>query len=560
MYGFIKNQRGVITPLLLASIGIIAFFIIASTISFNNGIFSYIFNKPSSFAAGSVELSMQPSQATVAQNDTFTIDINMDAKTQQVTAASVLVNFDPIRVQAISVQKGSFLPVSLTNEATSSGTVSFDYGANPGTPASGTGTLATVTFKALTTTIVPSQINFDSTQTQVAAIGSSENQVGSLLGSNITIQTTAANQTASLVLNPTTINTNTNVIFPVKVNAKTDVEGANFFSAKLKFDPTKLQVDHIDTTGTFIQLWVVDPLTNFNNSTGTVNLAGGIPTPGYKTNGQPETIATVYFKGIAPGSSIIDFDGSSAIYSDAQNINILGTTSPATITTTGVVPTPTPTMTPTPTPSASPTITPTLTPSPTPTPPPLGCTLNQVEWVLTSGQVNAGDPVQITITGTGACAGKQVALIVKQDNGIFGETDVRIQPSTVTFGSSNTITATWIAEFQVDGPFGINNPPEYFVSASLVGGNFTVTSNKAQELTVYQLSEGNYAKGDFNKNIVIDVQDISIFLRHLGKSKTSNPDEYSELIDIGPINAPDGIINAIDWSVMVQIILAVNLF
>jgi hypothetical protein len=195
MFNFLKNERALcfanedgIVPLalLVAVFGVVSFLVISSVTPFG-GMFSKLYPKPASHAAsGIVDLSLSPAQVTVSQNGTFNLDVVINAKTDLVSAASVQVNFDPAVLQATSVTAGSFLPIAIVPGAVGSGTASITLGANPGSPVSGNGTLAVITFKALQNTTT-SVVSFDTTNTQVAVIGLTGNQVGSLSSANVVV-------------------------------------------------------------------------------------------------------------------------------------------------------------------------------------------------------------------------------------------------------------------------------------------------------------------------------------------------------------------------------------
>lgn len=204
----LKREDGMIPPLLLvAVIGIIGFLLIVSVVSFKKEDFSTLYPKPPSHAAGgTVDLSLTPTPISIAQGGTFNLAVNMDAKTNQVSAAQVQVNYDPTVLEAQSISAGTFLSVVLLPGAINNGAATITVGAPPGAPVSGAGTIANLSFKALKATAT--SVSFDVTNTQVAAIGLTGNQVGNLNPASVTV-TSSATATPLPTATPTPIPTPT---------------------------------------------------------------------------------------------------------------------------------------------------------------------------------------------------------------------------------------------------------------------------------------------------------------------------------------------------------------
>ncbi len=160
--------------------------------------------------------------------------------------------------------------------------------------------------------------------------------------------------------------TNTYVVgaeVPVKILIRSDVSAANLFESKLKFDKDLLSVDRIDTSNTVVANWVEQ---YSDNNTGEISLVGGVPTPGFQSNtsGGPALMAVVYFKALKAGNAKITFTDSAAIYSNADNINILTVKDSLSLSITSEEYTPTPVPTIVPTPIATSVPTPVVTPQP----------------------------------------------------------------------------------------------------------------------------------------------------------------------------------------------------
>lgn len=150
----------------------------------------------------------------------------------------------------------------------------------------------------------------------------------------------------------------------------------------------------------------------------------------------------------------------------------------------GVIPTPTPTATPTPTltPTATPTATPTPTTAPvipTSTPQPsvaeVPCTLSSAKWLLNQNPVIEGSKVSLTVNTSGNCTERLVSFLISENDGLFGTNPVSNNPLPVLI-SNNSATIEWVAEYQQDGFFGFDDPPEYYFEAKILGTTQSIKS------------------------------------------------------------------------------------
>lgn len=128
--------------------------------------------------------------------------------------------------------------------------------------------------------------------------------------------------TTSFTLSPNTSIANIGGQVEVKVVVRSDIAAANLFNAKINFNKDILEVDKIGYLNTFISNWVEQSIDNLG---GTISLVGGVPNPGYQTTtgNEPGLMAVVYFKTLKTGTANIAFADASAIYSNADNIDIL---------------------------------------------------------------------------------------------------------------------------------------------------------------------------------------------------------------------------------------------
>lgn len=189
MFKFSLNQKGIAPVLLLvAAIGIMGVMAIASNAPTDNKLFTSIFPKPPSFAAGTVDLSVTSPSASVTTGATFNASVNINANTNQVSAAVIEVNYDPLKLKANSITGTGLMPVVLAPGAVTSNSASITLAVNPGTTATPVGSLATISFTALQPGTAT--VTFTS-GTQVAALGMSGDQSGVKTPLNITVNPVA---------------------------------------------------------------------------------------------------------------------------------------------------------------------------------------------------------------------------------------------------------------------------------------------------------------------------------------------------------------------------------
>ncbi len=109
--------------------------------------FCFLFFSPFVVHAG--YLKFDQSSISTSINQTFQVQVIVDAGTDQITSADMWVLYDTNYLEAQSVESGTFFP-AVTNNI-SPGKVSVTgLVTDPGTYKTGSGTVATITFKALT--------------------------------------------------------------------------------------------------------------------------------------------------------------------------------------------------------------------------------------------------------------------------------------------------------------------------------------------------------------------------------------------------------------------------
>lgn len=594
------NSRGIISPLIFVYVAVAAFivlFLVIGNLPIKDKLLGGLFPQMASQAAGVVDVELVPNAVSVSKDQTFLVDVAVDAKTERIGAVNIDLAFDPQLLELKTVGQGFYLPVLLDpvvrdangdivfnsqGQATldiaraidnTNGRAKISLGALPNAYPTGNGNVVTFEFKALQPTTTTTSILLLDT-TGVAAIGKTGNQIGALVNSTVTITNTpAVTKTAQFSLNaPAGATAGQN--FNVSLRAQTNEE-ANLFASRLNFNPALLEVVSISTAGSFITQWVND--NSFDNATGQISLIGGVPTPGYK-NTAPSTMATVTFRAKAAGTAAITFGANSAIYRNSDNKDILVTPVTASSTTiTGVAPSPSPSAVPSvspsvaPSPSAAASVAPSpsagasVAPSPSasaaasvaPSPstiasiapsPSAGitCTLTSANWVTSSNPVSEGKVVGLNVVGSAGCAGQSISFTVLENDsvlGIGGTDPTRNSPPTSRFNSSGVATTNWLAEYQDDPSVIENNVPEYYFRAQLASGESITSANP--ELKVTALAGGIFLTGDINKDGVVDLVDLSIML--------SNWNKTSDFIDALDLNQ-DGTVNAVDWGTLIQIL------
>src|SRR3989344_3564741 len=134
---------------------------------------------------------------------------------------------------------------------------------------------------------------------------------------SVPLKAEAAN--ASLYLSPSTGNYTVGNNFSVQVKVNTGGMAINASDGSLVFDPDKLEVKNLSKESSIFSLWVQEPI--FSNSLGTINFAGGKPSPGY--SGSAGTISTIFFRAKTAGQTNLSFAAGSILADDGKGTNIL---------------------------------------------------------------------------------------------------------------------------------------------------------------------------------------------------------------------------------------------
>jgi hypothetical protein len=127
-------------------------------------------------------------------------------------------------------------------------------------------------------------------------------------------------QRASLYFSPSSGTYTVGNTFLVQVKVNSGGVAINAADGTIIFDPDKLEVVRISKEDSIFTLWVQEP--TFSNSFGTINFAGGKPSPGFI--GAAGTIFNIYFRAKTSGTTNLTFASGSVLADDGKGTNILG--------------------------------------------------------------------------------------------------------------------------------------------------------------------------------------------------------------------------------------------
>lgn len=131
-------------------------------------------------------LSVSPSSQTINVGDTFSVAVNLDTQGKQIDGVDLrYLNYNPSILEledantsasGVQIVPGSLMPMTLANSAnTTLGKITFSQVAAGGNKYIGSGTLATLTFKAVSLGVANITFNYTSgntTDSNVASLGS----------------------------------------------------------------------------------------------------------------------------------------------------------------------------------------------------------------------------------------------------------------------------------------------------------------------------------------------------------------------------------------------------
>ncbi len=124
---------------------------------------------------------------------------------------------------------------------------------------------------------------------------------------------------ASLYLSPSAGDYTVGNTFSIEVKVNSGGVAINAADATLIFETNDLEVVKISKTDSVFSFWVEEP--TYSNTVGTIDFAGGKPSPGY--TGSVGTIVNITFKVKTAGMANITFAAGSILADDGRGTNIL---------------------------------------------------------------------------------------------------------------------------------------------------------------------------------------------------------------------------------------------
>jgi len=132
-------------------------------------------------------------------------------------------------------------------------------------------------------------------------------------------------EAATLYFSPASGNQTAGNIMNVNVLVNTQGQSINSADTIITYPINYLEVVSISKSGSIFSLWVEEP--TFSNGSGTINLSGGLPTPGY--NGTAGKIIGITFRLKNAGTASLIFSSASVRANDGYGTDVLQSTSPA---------------------------------------------------------------------------------------------------------------------------------------------------------------------------------------------------------------------------------------
>lgn len=142
-------------------------------------------------------LSLVPGNINKSVGDIFSVSVMLTTGDDSVSGVKLHLTYDSQKLEAQNIVPEQFLPVILKAGQAGGGNVTLTVGSQPNQAQKGSGALASISFKILSSGTA--QINF-APDTKVAAVGKSSNALGSSIGATVNISDAA---------NPPTIPANT---------------------------------------------------------------------------------------------------------------------------------------------------------------------------------------------------------------------------------------------------------------------------------------------------------------------------------------------------------------
>ncbi|MGI6278808.1 MAG: cohesin domain-containing protein [Patescibacteria group bacterium] len=160
-------------------------------------LFLFLFLPFASFAqTSSPHLSLSPTVKEVNAGVNFNVTVSVDTGGQQVSGVDAIVEYDSSLLEVVSVSEGAFFP-TITTITTTLGKVEIYGIADTGTPKSGTGTLATITFQGKTAGTAAVSFTCQAGSTNDSNINSAEDEDVIACSENINASYVISGQTTT---------------------------------------------------------------------------------------------------------------------------------------------------------------------------------------------------------------------------------------------------------------------------------------------------------------------------------------------------------------------------
>jgi hypothetical protein len=142
-------------------------------------LFFFILSAFTSRPVWAASFSLSPATKVVTVGDQFDVAVILDTAGEAATAAKAIVNYDGLKLQVVSATLGSLFTTKTEPDTSTSGKVTLEAsGATATESFTGSGTFATLTFKALAAGVVTVSFEFSQSSTTDSNVtGSSGNDI-----------------------------------------------------------------------------------------------------------------------------------------------------------------------------------------------------------------------------------------------------------------------------------------------------------------------------------------------------------------------------------------------
>lgn len=150
-------------------------------------------------------LMFDPESSDIAQGDTFSVDVNIDAGTKQVAGTDIYITYDSSIISLQSVTGGDYFPL-VSNIPTAGKLYISGVIANQGEYKTGAGTVATLVFKGEAEGTTNLEFTCDLTQTETSKINQNDINASNIIDcSALTPHTVVVGGGTSATTTPTSL-------------------------------------------------------------------------------------------------------------------------------------------------------------------------------------------------------------------------------------------------------------------------------------------------------------------------------------------------------------------